>query len=478
MSDPMERLSRFGSEIEGGPMPLPPAEIRRRGDRIRRRNRAMIAGGATLAAALIAAPVLAMTGGAHRTVEVPPADQTDGASSVVTESDLLGDDDTVYSDGADWFVTGPDSTDREADYHPCARRSLASQGAVSVRERSFELRNTSPDGADVEVRGDAMDQVVAQFITDADARQAYSEIQSWVKDCQEGVEGVTEASIFDPLPVDVAAGVGATVIQANYGPVPRDLDEFGDSAYITETGLAVSGDRLTVVRTQIVGEDYTFLDGTPMQRMLPVAVDLMRSDAAAPDGATAPVPDRSTSTFPDELTLASGWPSGQDYEWQSDGGRGILPGSDEVTTACGASPRFGSPTSDGTAVLRGPTQRAFRGVALYDEPQEAADALASLTAAFTACEAQDGAVTTRYDVSTAAEGEGWVRIGRVTTVDGAVLEESTGVLAAGTVGRGLLIVGSESEGGGTPEANDAALDEAIAQAQDVLEQLAALADGP
>ena len=61
MSDPLDdRLSDFAT---GTPAmnPVSPADVRRRGDRLRRRRTALAAAGAALAVALVAAPVAVLT---------------------------------------------------------------------------------------------------------------------------------------------------------------------------------------------------------------------------------------------------------------------------------------------------------------------------------------------------------------------------------------------------------------------------------
>ena len=61
MSDPIEKLNRLGDALEGAPMPLPASEIRARGDRIRRRKHAVIAGASAAVVAAVAVPVVALT---------------------------------------------------------------------------------------------------------------------------------------------------------------------------------------------------------------------------------------------------------------------------------------------------------------------------------------------------------------------------------------------------------------------------------
>ena len=60
MPDPIEELSNFDPRSPVNPMPA--AEVRRRGDRLRRRNTARVVGGAVAAVVLVAVPVAVLCG--------------------------------------------------------------------------------------------------------------------------------------------------------------------------------------------------------------------------------------------------------------------------------------------------------------------------------------------------------------------------------------------------------------------------------
>jgi len=71
MSDPIEQLQSLtqqGVDVT----PLPPSEVRRRGDRLRRRNQALAAAGGVAAIALIATPIALLAGGPQKAL--PPVD--------------------------------------------------------------------------------------------------------------------------------------------------------------------------------------------------------------------------------------------------------------------------------------------------------------------------------------------------------------------------------------------------------------------
>ncbi|MER6941230.1 hypothetical protein, partial [Nocardioides sp. NPDC000441] len=57
MSDPISRLDQFRADTPGAPMKSA-AEVRQRGDQIRRRRRTLVAAGAVAVAAVVAGPII------------------------------------------------------------------------------------------------------------------------------------------------------------------------------------------------------------------------------------------------------------------------------------------------------------------------------------------------------------------------------------------------------------------------------------
>ncbi|GAA4811879.1 hypothetical protein ACFQ0K_04325 [Nocardioides caeni] len=207
--------------------------------------------------------------------ETTPVSSTGSpSSSTLTADVLLTDADTVYSDGADWFrlATGDEDLDGHGDLaHPCLAEGLNGTGASQVVRADFELRNTQEP--DIEVQGDLLTELVGQYDDAAAAEAAYDAVVAAVTECAERPAAITDFRSFEPRAVD--AGTEALIVDAHFGPLPEALED-GDSAYIMETGVALDGDRVVVLTSVIVGQDYNFLDedgGTPVNQMLPVAVD-------------------------------------------------------------------------------------------------------------------------------------------------------------------------------------------------------------
>jgi len=458
--DPIEELSRFGAELgrAGGDMPLSAADVRRRGDRIRRRRTALVAGGAAFAVAVVTAPVLLLTGHQDRDLTTKDPHQ-----APLSERDLLTDDDTVYNDGADWFAVEPASG--TAAFRFCERRDLTSFGASDTLWRDFELRNL--DDPEVEVTGDGFRESAGQFPDVASARAAYDDVVAFVQDC---AEGVAVGGPFEPRTVDTGrADSEAVVIDAHFGDVPADIDPYGDSAYISEVGIVRVGDRLAVLDSAIVGQDYDFTDGTPVERMVPRAAELLEpgdpSDAEAhtttdPEDDTTDQPyGAPPSVIPDDFPLASSWPDPEPAgDMKLEGPTRTL-GRQYLVSACGRdAPDEPTPTDRLYARFTQPEDYRLRQLSTYASEEDAAAAAAALVTTYRDCPTepadQDGFVA-HHSVATGELGdESWV-LGTWLTLDGApaVGIDVTTVIRVGTA---LLVVVGSNEGGATDPQGDIA----------------------
>lgn len=189
----------------------------------------------------------------------------------LTGAVLLTDDDTVYSDGADWFRlgTGDEDLDGNGDLaHPCVPDGLTRTGATSVVRADFELRNSADPG--VEVTGDLMVELVAQYADEAAAEAAWSTVNGLLEECVDRPAAITDYRALQTRKVAVP-GSDAVLTDSHFGPVPPEVDPTGDAAYIMETGVLRRGDRLVLLTSVVVGQDYDFVGGTPVERMLPKA---------------------------------------------------------------------------------------------------------------------------------------------------------------------------------------------------------------
>ncbi len=314
-NDPIEELSRFGAGFGagagGGDMSRSAADARRRGDQIRQRRRAVVAGASALAVAAVAVPVFAVVGG-DGDRRVPAVKDPNDGSLVLGQQDLLTDDDTVYTEGADWFATDTYPGDGQAAFHLCAQGKLTGLGATGVYNRTFELRNAQSEGEEPppDPQGDLLSESIAQFPDVASASAAYDTIQEWIRECTENAtgEGLSEYRYLQTYDADTGLGGDseAVILDAQYGPVPEEIDPSGDMAFIAETGVIRVGDRIAVLGSQIAGQDYNFLPedgGTPVNQMVPRAAALLQP------GVEDPAEPEATET---ETSGATGSPAADD----------------------------------------------------------------------------------------------------------------------------------------------------------------------
>ena len=282
MSDPLEELSRFGAGLEGGGMPLSAAEVRRRGDRIRRRRNALVAGGAAFAVAAVAVPVFALAGdGTPQSDRDRVATEPTAQTVTIGEDDLLTDAETEHiPEAVDWFATDTVEGDGQAPAHPCARSSYAGLGAEAVLQRNFEMRNLLPDADKVVVETASLNETIAEFPTAVEARAAYDSVAEWILTCPDG--RFPDADRVNIVPqarsVDLPGG-DAIIYDISWGPVPKELDPYGDEGFINETGIVLVDDRIAVITLTVTGQDYNFLPedgGTPMERMIPPAAERLQ----------------------------------------------------------------------------------------------------------------------------------------------------------------------------------------------------------
>jgi opacity protein-like surface antigen len=238
----------------------------------RRSTQSILAASTFAAAALLTACAGSEAASDDATTTPAPSAQ----STPLDEQVLLTDDQTVYSDGADWFRlgTGDEGLDGNGDLaNPCLPGGLSGTGATEVVRADFELRNTADPS--VEVSGDLLTQLVGQYDDRTAAAAAAEAVVAALEECTDRPAAITEFRTLATREVPAGQGTGS-ITDAHFGPLPASLED-GSSAYIMETGVAVAGDRVVVLTSVIVGQDYNFLPedgGTPVERMLPLAVDL------------------------------------------------------------------------------------------------------------------------------------------------------------------------------------------------------------
>ena len=311
MSDPIEKLNRLGDALEGAPMPLPASEIRARGDRIRRRKHALVAGVSAAVVAAVAVPVVALTvGGSDGKADFAPSptisDSVPVPSTALSEQNLLTDEDAIYPNGgSDWRESGTFEGDGQAAFSPCTQESMDGLGADGVFQRNFEFVST--DTGDVEPTL-TLNEIIAEFPSNAEAASAYAEIKGWLDDCLPPEADTYNAGEFSAVPIGVDGSAERQL--STYGPVDEELDPFGDEGWFLETGLVLTGDRIAVLTQLTHGQDYNWIDGTPVEQMLPDAARTLAlgNDDAVPSEPPSNVGTDWPTTIPADFPLTSGWP--------------------------------------------------------------------------------------------------------------------------------------------------------------------------
>lgn len=214
-ADPLRALREEPDDLQ----PVPPASIRARGDRLRRRRYAAVAGGAALAVVLVAVPVAVLTGGAERSGPSPidrpddsaPADPTPSpgadrdAGPVVTTLPegfpLLGG---WPGAGGDVSLTGPSDSAPSVVARACGRTP---EPPLDVLDRT---------AARLRLPAESRGREVLLYPTAAGAEGASAEMRA----------------VFEECPRDPDMGV-----PVDYVTTVAD-EELGDEAWVARSGFA------------------------------------------------------------------------------------------------------------------------------------------------------------------------------------------------------------------------------------------------
>lgn len=443
MSDPIEKLNRLGDALEGAPMPLPASAIRARGDRIRRRKHALVAGASAAVVAAVAVPVVAFTlDGSDDKPDFSPSPSPTVSDPVpaapLSEENLLTSEEAVYPNGgADWQETDTFEGDGQATATPCQQTSFAGLGAGSVFQRDFEFHSTITDEVDGTLH---FNQVVAEFPNEADAQAAYDEIKGWYDDCRPPGADTYDAGEFSAVPISVDGTAERQL--STYGPVEESLDPFGDEGYFLDTGLVLSGERVALLSQLTHGQDYNWPDGSPVEQMLPVAAErLVLGNRGQVAGAWP-------TEIPENFPLISGWPEDDGtsefrLDRPSEDNEAMIPAGD--LQACVFSPVDPGALERLTTRLSHGSDSYVRELELFPTEQVAVTYLAQLRALYQGCptDDQNGAPPTfTTEVNPGSVGEESVVITRASDGIGRV------VINVVRVGNAVLVDLASDEGSG------------------------------
>lgn len=394
-NDPIDELTRFGagfgSATPGGDMPLSAAAVRRRGDQIRRRRTALVAGGAALAVAAVAVPVFAVIGNGD-----PRSDDqrefTDDTTPALAESDLLRDQDTEYfpNEKGAFVAYTTQEGDEQATVQQCQQDKLDSIGVTRSFSRFFAPAQGEPGS------GNGLFETVMQFDDPATARAAYDTWAQWILSCQ--VSGADRTTVQPQARSVDVPGADAVIYDLSWHLEPEQDDPLGDSGFLSEMGVLLQDDRMAIVAVAVNQSDYNFLDedgGTPVKRMLPTAAERLKPGTAdQPDAPTTTepatdstdAPDEPGSTEPviaDDFPIFDGWP-----EDAGDGDGRVGPErTDEALgmEACGVTADEPPYTDRVTARYDNAEDYRSRTLTTYASADDAVAAVAAIRQVFTDC---------------------------------------------------------------------------------------------
>lgn len=286
-NDPLEQLRRFGDDLEGAPVPMTAAQIRRRGDHLRRRTNAVRSGVAALAVAAVVVP-LALSAGHHGTTHPGPAKDPNQVVGGIGEVNVLTDEEAVYSDSAPdyhWQRVTSAAGEPTDGVNPCARGDVARLGAISAYHRSWQLADASgPLSGPATV--DTLTETALAFPSAAEASAAVSQYAAWVADCAEPLAPGQHYHANRPQVIDTGDPDDISMlIESNYLQKP-----YGDAdGRFIETGLVARGSRVAVLTLLVGGPDFN-VSPPPVEAMLPTAAHRLdlEQPATVPTGAAAP----------------------------------------------------------------------------------------------------------------------------------------------------------------------------------------------
>jgi hypothetical protein len=160
---------------------------------------------------------------------------------------LPGDAVPALNDGTAWQSGSTTSREPAALFGTCQKFAMTSVGASRVAYRSFAPLARSENSAE---------QLVAQFPDATTARRAWSVLQSWHADCKSRLRAFRDPQVDPVRDVAVDGGQGAWYLLV-YGPAPQDPD----AGVFDAQGMALVGDRITMLEIKSIGQDYDYPPG-------------------------------------------------------------------------------------------------------------------------------------------------------------------------------------------------------------------------
>ncbi|WP_134767822.1 hypothetical protein [Nocardioides sp. 1609] len=264
MSDPL--ADRLRDLATGTPAmnPASPTDVRRRGDRLRRRRTALTTAGGALAVGLVATPVFVLThgdAGGDPQPAPPPSTSSAAPTDPPSPDPTTPDDDPSSSPlPATLLPAAGDLPTRDRltpweEVEPTDSRLVGCQPdgeveADQVVARSFTARIAAadglPEGEDVaaEVRVS-----VLQYPTTADGETAEAAVTGWIRDCTDPGDPALDGASRQGDLVETGAGTYATWVYS----APEACTDDCDAVWFDRMGVVADQGRMVVVSYRELG---------------------------------------------------------------------------------------------------------------------------------------------------------------------------------------------------------------------------------
>lgn len=399
MPDPIDDLESFTMPTA---TPLPPQEVRRRGDRIRRRNNALATVGGVAVVAAIVAPIAVIAGGGASHSDQPIAPATRPAQGWTTAIPPAFDLGALPAGSAFTFDVSDSSV--VDDFRICGVRAYSTRGTPGVAPATDVQGATT--GAEAGTDG-GTGRTFAVYRDGDTAQAALTGLRNAVEDCPEQEQpGNGLPLVNDVVDVAVPGADDALVYtnQATDGETLSDLTvvevvRVGNALYLADAHTAVGGeqamgtvDNLIANSAPVVGQMCTFsVDGCGSSAEPSVSVD-------EPSGLAGPVPDG----FPLEKGLPTDPQGGVGLEGPSHDLDLAVYNVDNSLRACGVAPTgLPKPVDTLYAGYRSPAEGVLRQLMTFESTDAAQAYAEGLLAPFAACPEDDlgGGATKVYEVT-------------------------------------------------------------------------------
>ncbi len=396
MSDPIEDLENF--DTQGVNVnPLPAAEVRRRGNRMRRRNNALAAVGGVAAIALIAVPLALTANGSPHSAPGPA-----GSSSPTPT--------TGSSVGAAWLQTIPGDFDLtalpgDATFAYAARGGSVVDDITLCGRPSFSTRSNDPVAPAVDTAGAAYSEAgtesssgrtLALYSSDKLAAKIVGAIRHEVEVCPTETEPGRAPLVYDA--VDTELPVDDSFVFTEQSRMDKDLladltvyqvARVGNAIYLATSHTSAGGAQVADAEVRRMAA----LSAPVLSDMCVFAAEPCGSpsDVTSSPSVSPAVGEGAVSAIPADFPILDGYPDDSSSEGGDYGIQG--PSSDAkplAFRACGTE----APTLEGVEQLSGgwtnPEDSRHRQLTTFATVAEAKGWVDQMLQVYRDCPSEDG----------------------------------------------------------------------------------------